>query len=118
MKNLFKYLIVLVLFSSNVFAETKTDWNKLLDVISNRWMNPSLQTPGIDESLIHSCLWQKIDPSFLSGDYLIDGIYNVGTRVDMYYKLHPTFDQLATTLGNTIDASKINCDKYLKKFSK
>jgi len=24
----------------------------------------------------------------------------------------------STILGNTIDASKINCDKYIKKFSK
>ena len=94
-----------------------TDWNKLFDAIANRWMSSATSTPGIDESLIHLCLWKKINRSYLTGNHLIDDMYNAGPRVDVYDKINPIFSQLDQTVGGTINVG-VNCDKYLKRFSK
>ena len=97
-----------------------TDWNRLFDAIANRWMNPSLSTPGGDETLVHLCLWKKIDKSYLSGNFLMDGIYNVGLRADYYDKINPIFLKYDQKVEQSISgmSTLVNCDKFLKRFSK
>ena len=97
-----------------------TDWNRLFDSIANRWMNPSLSTPGGDETLVHLCLWKKIDKSYLSGNFLMDGIYNVGLRADYYDKINPIFVKFDQKVEQRVSgmSTLVNCDKFLKRFSK
>ena len=94
-----------------------TDWNKLFDAIANRWMSSTKPTPGIDETLIHLCLWKKINRSYLTGNHLLDDMYNIGPRVEVYDKLEPIFSQFDQTVGGTINVD-VNCNKFLKRFSK
>lgn len=93
-----------------------TDWNKLFDAIANRWMDATQPTPGMDETLTHLCLWKKINKSYLTGNHLVDDMYNMGPRVEVYDKLDPIFSQFDQTVGETINVD-VSCDETLRRFS-
>lgn len=91
-----------------------TDWNKMLDYISNRLMSTSQSPPGIGEFQLLNCMMNTMKPEYLSGTFLFDGMYDGGPRKDMYYKMKKIFDDM----DSDILKMSVNCSSAINRFAR
>ncbi|MDC1338325.1 hypothetical protein N8160_02920 [Pelagibacteraceae bacterium] len=91
-----------------------TDWNKMLDFISNRLMLTSQGTPSIGEFQLINCMLNAMKPEYLSGTFLFDGMYDGGPRKDMYYKVKKIIDDM----DDNILKMSVNCSSAINKFAR
>ena len=90
------------------------DYNKMLDFVSNRLQLASQSTPSIGEFQLLSCMMNNMKPEYLSGTFLLDGMYDGGPRKDMYYKMKKIFDDM----DDDILKMSVDCSSNINQFAR
>jgi hypothetical protein len=86
----------------------------MLDFVSNRLQLASQSTPSIGEFQLLSCMMNNMKPEYLSGTFLLDGMYDGGPRKDMYYKMKKIFDDM----DNDILKMSVDCSSNINQFAR
>ena len=94
-----------------------TDWNKMFDFINNRMMLASQRTPSLSEIQLLSCMMYAIKPEYLSGTFLLDGMYDGGPRKDMYIKMKKSWDD-SDLMDNDLLKMNVDCSSAINKFAR
>ena len=91
------------------------DWNKMFDFINNRLVLATHRTPSLSEIQLLNCMMRTIKPEYLSGTFLVDGMYDGGPRKDMYIKMKKTWDDI---LDNDLLKMNVDCSSAINKFAR